>query len=630
MPFIGNQLSTSFQNVETQTITGDGSTAYTLNNAVADGKDLLVYINNVKQEEGSGKSYTASGTTITFTEAVASTDSCYVVFIGQAIGTVTPKDGSIVSSMLADANLEMPNTLDLNGKEFFLDADADTSITADTDDTIDIKIAGSDVYQITATKVDLNGKELVLDADADTSITADTDDQIDIRVGGSDLVKLTDSTLTLTSATASRPGIVLESTNADANPPFLRFQKNGSSPADNDEIAAVQFYADDDGGNVFVAGQIKVYSDDVSDGSEDSSITFSNINAGTANNCMQFNPTETVFNESSVDRDFRVESNGNANMLFVDAGNDSVVIGHNAEIPIVNANVELSVIGTGSTLGVARFGGAPTIALAASASGTVGSFSALSDDDSMGHIFFGGDDGTDIRSAGASISAAVDGTPGSNDMPGRLVFSTTADGASSPTERMRINNTGNVAIGNNNPADDTPGIGIQFDVSSSTTSFMNIGHTTGAGTSDGFVRFHRNGSIIGQIRTDGVSNVQYATSSDYRLKENIVTEWDATTRLKQLKPSRFNFKEEKDRTRDGFIAHEVSSIVPEAVGGEKDAMTKEVLYVEGDKIPEGKKVGDVKKPSKIDPQTIDHSKLVPLMVKTIQELEARIATLESK
>jgi hypothetical protein len=48
MPFIGNQLSTSFQNVETQTITGDGSTGYTLNNAVADGKDLLVYINNVK------------------------------------------------------------------------------------------------------------------------------------------------------------------------------------------------------------------------------------------------------------------------------------------------------------------------------------------------------------------------------------------------------------------------------------------------------------------------------------------------------------------------------------------------------------------------------------------------------
>ena len=203
MPFIGNQLSTSFQNVETQTITGDGSTSYTLNNAVADGKDLLVYINNVKQEEGSGKSYTATGTTITFTEAVASTDSCYVVFIGQAVGTVTPKDGSIVSSMLADANLEMPNTLDLNGKELILDADADTSITADTDDTIDIKIAGSDVYQITATKIDLNGKELVLDADADTSITADTDDQIDIKIAGTDTVHITSSGIGIGTASIS-------------------------------------------------------------------------------------------------------------------------------------------------------------------------------------------------------------------------------------------------------------------------------------------------------------------------------------------------------------------------------------------------------------------------------------------
>ena len=207
MPFIGNQLSTSFQNVETQTITGDGSTGYTLNNPVADGKDLLVYINNVKQEEGSGKAYTASGTTITFSDAVASTDSCYVVFIGQAIGTVTPKDGSIVSSMLADANLEMPNTLDLNGKELILDADADTSITADTDDTIDIKIAGSDVYQITATKIDLNGKELVLDADADTSITADTDDQIDFKTGGSDTFRVNSASVSVVGGSAGTASV---------------------------------------------------------------------------------------------------------------------------------------------------------------------------------------------------------------------------------------------------------------------------------------------------------------------------------------------------------------------------------------------------------------------------------------
>ncbi len=148
MPYLGNELATQFQAFVTQTITGDGSTGYTLDRAVANGKELLVYINNVKQEEGSGKSYTASGTTITFSEAVASGDSCYVVFLGSAVQTVVPPDASIVSGMIANANLEMPNSLDMNGKELILDADADTSITADTDDQIDVKVAGTDQITI--------------------------------------------------------------------------------------------------------------------------------------------------------------------------------------------------------------------------------------------------------------------------------------------------------------------------------------------------------------------------------------------------------------------------------------------------------------------------------------------------
>ena len=145
MPYIGNELATQFQAFVTQTITGDGSTGYTLDRAVANGKELLVYINNVKQEEGSGKSYTATGTTITFSAAVASTDSCYVVFLGSAIQTIKPPDASVGSAQITNATLVMPNKIDMNGNELILDADADTSITADTDDRIDIKIAGSDV-----------------------------------------------------------------------------------------------------------------------------------------------------------------------------------------------------------------------------------------------------------------------------------------------------------------------------------------------------------------------------------------------------------------------------------------------------------------------------------------------------
>ena len=114
MPYIGNDLATQFQAFATQTITGDGSTGYTLDRAVANGKEILVYINNVKQEEGSGKAYTASGTTITFSEAVASGDSCYLVYMGSAQQTVTAPAGSIVSGQFANAELVIPNKVGLN------------------------------------------------------------------------------------------------------------------------------------------------------------------------------------------------------------------------------------------------------------------------------------------------------------------------------------------------------------------------------------------------------------------------------------------------------------------------------------------------------------------------------------
>ena len=141
--------------------------------------------------------------------------------------------------------------------------------------------------------------------------------------------------------------------------------------------------------------------------------------------------------------------------------------------------------------------------------------------------------------------------------------------------------------------------------------------------------YFSNGGEVGAVTTT-TSATTYATSSDYRLKENVNYSWDATTRLKQLKPARFNFKVNADsEIVDGFLAHEVSSIVPEAITGEKDGMKPEVLYVEGDELPDGKSVGDVKEASAPDYQGIDQSKLVPLLVKTIQELEARITALEA-
>ena len=162
-----------------------------------------------------------------------------------------------------------------------------------------------------------------------------------------------------------------------------------------------------------------------------------------------------------------------------------------------------------------------------------------------------------------------------------------------------------------------------------TGNWMNM-MWAGGNSTEYFLSFRtQNNTQVGYINTNG-SSTTYSTSSDYRLKENVDYTWDATTRLKQLKPARFNFISDDTNTLvDGFIAHEVSSVVPEAITGEKDAMEAAVLYVEGDELPEGKSVGDVKFPEQIAAQAIDQSKLVPLLVKTIQELEARITALEA-
>jgi hypothetical protein len=157
---------------------------------------------------------------------------------------------------------------------------------------------------------------------------------------------------------------------------------------------------------------------------------------------------------------------------------------------------------------------------------------------------------------------------------------------------------------------------------------LELARTAGDTNGRAAIQFWREGSLVGSIET-GASSTTYNTSSDYRLKENVNYDFDATTRLKQLKPARFNFIADDTTTIDGFLAHEVSSVVPEAISGTKDAVQ---VWENGENLPEGVSVGD----NKLDEngntipeyQGIDQSKLVPLLVKTIQELEARIKTLE--
>lgn len=133
----------------------------------------------------------------------------------------------------------------------------------------------------TTSQLDVDGNELILDSDGDTSITADTDDQIDIKVGGTDSISITPSQITITDADSNQPRLLLKNTNADSSPPFLDFQKDSSSPADNDVIGKMRFIGDDDGGNTVAYATIVSTSPDVSDGSEDGDLRFETTVDGT-------------------------------------------------------------------------------------------------------------------------------------------------------------------------------------------------------------------------------------------------------------------------------------------------------------------------------------------------------------
>ena len=333
-----------------------------------------------------------------------------------------------------------------------------------------------------------------------------------------------------------------------------------------------------------------------------------------------------------------------------------------------------------------------------------GAVTIVQSGDHLGSIAFSGADGTDAKSQAAQIYAQVDGSPASNDMPGRLILATTADGAASPTERVRIDSSGDVGIGETAPlgklhvktgdsgassvgasadefviegsantgmtilsgttnqglinfgdSDDVNVGNITYDHNSnfmsvktndterlrilnngdiSTFDRVSINNSgthgynslavdgtsasnhvayfkdtrTDSASGAGMIQFRRTNGVVGTISTS-TSATSYNTSSDYRLKENVVDLDGAIARVKQLAPKRFNFIADDSTTVDGFLAHEAQTVVPEAVTGTHNEVDEDDNPVY---------------------QGIDQSKLVPLLTAALQEAIAKIETLETK
>jgi hypothetical protein len=339
----------------------------------------------------------------------------------------------------------------------------------------------------------------------------------------------------------------------------------------------------------------------------DLSIADKIVHTGDTNTAIRFPAADTITAETGGSERLRVDSSGR------------LLIGHTTSLAAANAEFSFQVLGTSfATTSVTQQRYAadvsgPSIILAKSR-GSLGNHTIVNNGDELGKIRFYGSDGNDFNNYGAEIKAQCDGTPGNNDMPGRLVFSTTADGAASPTERMRIDSSGNILFGTTSVGGNTH---AYFEAATQNRRILHIGCST-TGTSN-VVIFRNPNNAVGSIQTSGSTTI-YSTSSDYRLKENAVAISDGITRLKTLKPYRFNFKADADKTVDGFFAHEVTA-VPEAISGTKDEVVTQAMI----------DAGDYKEGTLNDPiyQGIDQSKLVPLLVAAVQELITKVETLEA-
>ncbi len=288
--------------------------------------------------------------------------------------------------------------------------------------------------------------------------------------------------------------LTLKSTDADSSTgPVLDLVRDSASPADGDAIGKIAYIADNDAGEATTYSSAFTTLRDASDGAEDGQVINYVMTNGSLVDHLRMGrgsaggQSEVVINEGSVDMDFRVESDGSANMLFVDGSASTIFVNEN-----------------------------------------------------------------------------------STNLPCKM--------------HIKFNGSSEQGLVLDNSVNNSSGAAIRF-----------VDHTDA----------HTGGGVY----FSDSNNINYATSSDARLKDNITDMTGSIDRVKALAPKRFNFTSNPDITMDGFLAHEAQAVVPEAVNGTENA------------------VDDNDNPIY---QAMDAGRLVPLLTGALKEAIAKIETLETK
>ncbi len=219
------------------------------------------------------------------------------------------------------------------------------------------------------------------------------------------------------------------------------------------------------------------------------------IRADAANKDITLQAADLLaFNTGGANERARIDSSGkllvNHTSARIIAGGDSLV-----QVEAVDSTGRVSIVQNRN-----EAEGAPFLSLGKSRGTSVGSNTVVQSGDTLGTVAFAGADGTDLSTSAVQIVAQVDGTPGSNDMPGRLIIKTCADGASSTTERVRIDSSGNIMFGttSNSVYDDSSGSGVvirgatgALDVMRNNDHPLLLNRTGGDGQ---MIMYHRDGT----------------------------------------------------------------------------------------------------------------------------------------
>lgn len=575
------------------------------------------------------------GTTPTLTIGDGGAEDTKIVFDGNAkdfyIGLDDSADklvigeGSTVGTSsiitLTDGTATVSNDLKLDSDSAVLGFGADNDTTLTHTD-------GSGLTLNSTNKIMFNDASQFIQGSSATVLALGATDEIDLTATAIDVNGTMDVSGALTGTTAvftsadNLAVLTVRSTDADASlGPLIVFDRESSSPADGDLVGRLIFQGENDVGEDTTYARIHAGIVDASDGTEDGLLQVASMLDGTVVSRMEMNATETVFNEGSKDLNFRVESDNNDSMFVVNASSDRVHIGSSSAIS-VGSNMDFTIQGQDGGAGVSIVKNSndttgPSIQFAKSRGTAVNATTVVQDGDTLGTINFRGADGTDLNTLSARISAQVDGTPGSNAMPGRLIFETNDSSGTATTEVFRIDSNQTAHFGT------TDGAAI-----SSTATRVNITGTnraldlyrpTSAGTNIVFAAFSDVGGTKTKVfEVEASGDIETATGSigtisDQRLKQDIV---DANSQWSDIKALQIrNFKFINDVNQNGENALRHIGVVAQEV--ESSGMTGLVKT----KIDEdtGEEIKSVK-------SSIIYMKAV----KALQEAIARIETLEAE